>query len=277
MSCGLVCSSSMAPSVPASPPSIFCVFFFLRPRQLDCPFPRCCVDCALFVHGSVRRHHLHPREEGCQGRHADDIRLPIRLRSAAASARPWDHRRPSRRFSVAALSMRLAGAARIAAEAALSWRRWKPKDVRRGGQAVHRGGVESVRSACSTAFATAGISALPRDSWRSAGTAEDSLSSDVMPTMGRVRAWASTARGQRHIAPKVTSYLDALTMQLRQLGLPNLFADAKHWPRGLVFRIANSRDALLSGPSSCVSLKVFAASAARQLRVEGIATVATSM
>jgi N-methylhydantoinase A len=208
-----------SPSVPADPSEGVLGVLRLAAQQLDLPLSALLRDCALFVHGSTVATNTILEKKGARVgllttegfRDSLEIRRGIRENQ-------WDHRAPFPQV-LAPRYLRLPVRGRIGADgkelAALQL-----EDVDAAAKAFADEGVESIAVCLFNSF-------LDGTHERSVGarlakTAVGkwvSLSSEVMPTLGEYER-GSTAVINAYIAPKVTSYLQALDEQLRQLGLP---------------------------------------------------------
>ena len=207
-----------SPSVPADPSEGVLGVLRLAAQQLDLPLSALLRDCALFVHGSTVATNTILEKKGARVgmlttegfRDSLEIRRGIRENQ-------WDHRTPFPEVLVPRY-LRLPVRGRIGADG----RELAPlmaEDVEAAARVFTAEGVESVAICLFNSFLdgaherTAGAQ-LARH-WPGRWV---SLSSDVMPTMGEYER-GSTAVVNAYVAPKVTSYLQALDAQLRQLGL----------------------------------------------------------
>ena len=208
-----------SPSVPADPSEGVLGVLRLAAQQLDLPLSALLRDCALFVHGStVATNTILERKGARVGlltsagfRDSLEIRRGIRENQ-------WDHRAPFPQV-LAPRYLRLPVRGRIGADghelAPLA-----AEDVDAAAKVFTEEGVESVAVCLFNSFLDGAheraAGARLAKSWTGQWV---SLSSEVMPTMGEYER-GSTAVVNAYIAPKVTSYLEALDQQLRQLGLP---------------------------------------------------------
>jgi len=215
---GTVCIFK-SPSVPADPSEGVLAVLRLAAQQLDLPLSGLLRDCALFVHGSTVATNTILEKKGAKVgllttagfRDSLEIRRGIRENQ-------WDHRAPFPQV-LAPRHLRLPVRGRIGADG----RELAPLvagDVDAAAKVFNEEGVESVAVCLFNSFldgahervAGAQLATIWSGKWIS-------LSSEVMPTMGEYER-SSTAVVNAYIAPKVTSYLEALDQQLRQLGLP---------------------------------------------------------
>lgn len=209
-----------APSVPADPSEGVLGVLRLAAQELDLPLTGLLRDCALFVHGSTVATNTILEKKGARVgmlttegfRDSLEIRRGIRENQ-------WDHRAPFPEVLVPRY-LRLPVRGRIDRDGK-ELAPLQAADVDAAARVFEAEGVESVAVCLFNAF-------LDGSHERSAGAQLKksrvgkwvSLSSEVMPTMGEYER-GSTAVVNAYIAPKVTSYLQSLDQQLRQLGLPH--------------------------------------------------------
>ena len=209
-----------APSVPADPSEGVLGVLRLAARELDLPLTALLRDCALFVHGSTVATNTILEKKGAKVgmlttegfRDSLEIRRGIRENQ-------WDHRAPFPEVLVPRY-LRLPVRGRIdrnGKEVAPL----QESDVDAASTVFEAEGVESVALCLFNSFLDGrherAAGARLGKSWSGKWV---SLSSEVMPTMGEYER-GSTAVVNAYIAPKVTSYLQSLDQQLRQLGLPH--------------------------------------------------------
>ncbi|MCX7364747.1 MAG: hydantoinase/oxoprolinase family protein, partial [Alphaproteobacteria bacterium] len=208
-----------SPSVPADPSEGVLGVLRLAAQQLDLPLSALLRDCALFVHGSTVATNTILEKKGARVgmlttegfRDSLEIRRGIRENQ-------WDHRAPFPEV-LAPRYLRLPVRGRIGADGT-ELSPMVAEDVDAAAKVFAAEGVESVAVCLFNSFLDGaherGVGAQLAESWSGKWV---SLSSEVMPTMGEYER-GSTAVVNAYIAPKVTSYLNALDEQLRQLGLP---------------------------------------------------------
>ena len=208
-----------SPSVPADPSEGVLGVLRLAAQQLDLPLSALLRDCALFVHGSTVATNTILEKKGAKvGMLATEgFRDSLEIRRGIRENQ-WDHRAPFPEV-LAPRYLRLPVRGRIGADG----KELAPlmaEDVAAAARAFAAEGVESVAVCLFNSFLDGAhersVGAELGKSWSGKWV---SLSSEVMPTMGEYER-GSTAVVNAYIAPKVTSYLNALDEQLRQLGLP---------------------------------------------------------
>ncbi len=209
-----------APSVPADPSEGVLGVLRLAARELDLPLTALLRDCALFVHGSTVATNTILEKKGAKVgmlttegfRDSLEIRRGIRENQ-------WDHRAPFPEVLVPRY-LRLPVRGRIDRNGK-ELAPLQESDVDAASTVFEAEGVESVAVCLFNSFLDGSheraAGARLRKSWSGKWV---SLSSEVMPTMGEYER-GSTAVVNAYIAPKVTSYLQSLDQQLRQLGLPH--------------------------------------------------------
>ena len=209
-----------APSVPADPSEGVLGVLRLAARELDLPLTALLRDCALFVHGSTVAPNTILEKKGAKVgmlttegfRDSLEIRRGIRENQ-------WDHRAPFPEVLVPRY-LRLPVRGRIDRNAK-ELAPLQESDVDAASTVFEAEGVESVAVCLFNSFLDGrherAAGAQLRKGWPGKWV---SLSSEVMPTMGEYER-GSTAVVNAYIAPKVTSYLQSLDQQLRQLGLPH--------------------------------------------------------
>ena len=208
-----------APSVPADPSEGVLGVLRLAAQQLDLPLTALLRDCALFVHGSTVATNTILEKKGARVGMltTEGFRDSLEIRRGMRENQ-WDHRAPFPEVLVPRY-LRLPVRGRLAADGS-ELAPLAAEDVASAAEVFSAEGVESVAVCLFNSF-------LDGRHERAAGEALArhgvgrwvSLSSEVMPTMGEYER-GSTAVVNAYIAPKVTSYLQALDRQLRQLGLP---------------------------------------------------------
>jgi len=208
-----------APSVPADPSEGVMGVLRLAAERLAMPIGQLLADCALFVHGSTVATNTILEKKGAKVgmlvtegfRDSLEIRRGIRENQ-------WDHRAPFPevlvpRYLRLPVRGRLASDGSELAPVAL-------EDVDAAAKIFEQEGVESVAVCLFNAYLDGRHERQVADRLAKAWSGKwISLSSAVMPTMGEYER-GSTAVVNAYVAPKVTSYLDALDRQLRALGLP---------------------------------------------------------
>ena len=209
-----------APSVPADPSEGVLGVLRLAARELDLPLTALLRDCALFVHGSTVATNTILEKKGAKVgmlttegfRDSLEIRRGIRENQ-------WDHRAPFPEVLVPRY-LRLPVRGRIDRNG-MEMAPLQESDVDAASTVFEAEGVESVAVCLFNSFLDGSheraAGARLGKSWSGKWV---SLSSEVMPTMGEYER-GSTAVVNAYIAPKVTSYLQSLDQQLRQLGLPH--------------------------------------------------------
>ena len=208
-----------APSVPADPSEGVLGVLRLAAQQLDLPLTALLRDCALFVHGSTVATNTILEKKGAKVGMltTEGFRDSLEIRRGMRENQ-WDHRAPFPEVLVPRY-LRLPVRGRLAADGS-ELAPLAEEDVAAAAKVFAEEGVESVAVCLFNSF-------LDGRHERAAGAALArhgagrwvSLSSEVMPTMGEYER-GSTAVVNAYVAPKVTSYLQALDRQLRQLGLP---------------------------------------------------------
>jgi N-methylhydantoinase A len=208
-----------SPSVPADPSEGVLGVLRLAAQQLDLPLSALLRDCALFVHGSTVATNTILEKKGARVgmlttegfRDSLEIRRGIRENQ-------WDHRAPFPQV-LAPRYLRLPVRGRIGADGK-ELTALRLEDVDAAAKAFADEGVESVAVCLFNSFLDgAHEHSVGAQLAKTAVGKWVSLSSEVMPTLGEYER-GSTAVINAYIAPKVTSYLQALDEQLRQLGLP---------------------------------------------------------
>src|SRR6478735_7077029 len=212
-----------APSVPADPSEGVLGVLRLAAQQLDLPLTSLLRDCALFVHGSTVATNTILEKKGARVgmlttegfRDSLEIRRGIRENQ-------WDHRAPFPEVLVPRY-LRLPVRGRLGADGS-ELAPLAAEDVDAAAKVFAAEGVESVAVCLFNSFLDGTherrVGGQLAKSWPGTGSGKwVSLSSEVMPTMGGYER-GSTAVVNAYIAPKVTSYLQALDEQLRQFGLP---------------------------------------------------------
>ncbi|MDP2374429.1 hydantoinase/oxoprolinase family protein [Reyranella sp.] len=208
-----------APSVPADPSEGVLGVLRLAAQQLDLPLSALLRDCALFVHGSTVATNTILEKKGAKVgmlttegfRDSLEIRRGIRENQ-------WDHRSPFPQVLVPRY-LRLPVRGRIGADGA-ELAPLAAEDVDAAAKVFAAEGVESVAVCLFNSFLDGAHERAAGGQLAKAWNGKwVSLSSEVMPTMGEYER-GSTAVVNAYIAPKVTSYLQALDEQLRQFGLP---------------------------------------------------------
>ena len=208
-----------APSVPADPSEGVLGVLRLAAGRLGLPIEALLRDCALFVHGSTVATNTILEKKGARVgmlttegfRDSLEIRRGIRENQ-------WDHRAPFPdvlvpRYLRLPVRGRLASDGSELAPVAL-------EDVDAAAKVFEQEGVESVAVCLFNAYLDGRHERQVAERLATAWPGKwISLSSAVMPTMGEYER-GSTAVVNAYVAPKVTSYLDALDRQLRALGLP---------------------------------------------------------
>ena len=186
-----------APSVPADPSEGVLGVLRLAAQQLDLPLTRAAARLRAVRARLDRRHQHHPREEGRQGRHADDRGLSRFARDPPRHPRePVGPSRalPRRCWCRATCACRCAGAS---APTARSSRRSSPRTSTRRPRCSPTRASSPSPSACSTASSTARTSARPARSSRKALERQVGLAVERgHADHGRVRARLDR-RGQR--------------------------------------------------------------------------------
>lgn len=208
-----------APSVPADPSEGVLGVLRLAAKELDLALTALLRDCALFVHGSTVATNTILEKKGAKVgmlttegfRDSLEIRRGIRENQ-------WDHRAPFPevlvpRYLRQPVRGRIAGDGKEVAPV-------QTADVDQAAKLFEAEGVESVAVCLFNSFLDGKHErAVGAQLQKSKAGKWVSLSSEVMPTMGEYER-GSTAVVNAYIAPKVTSYLQSLDQQLRQLGLP---------------------------------------------------------
>ena len=207
-----------APSVPADPSEGVLGVLRLAAKELDLPLTALLRDCALFVHGSTVATNTILEKKGARVgmlttegfRDSLEIRRGIRENQ-------WDHRAPFPEVLVPRF-LRLPVRGRIDRDG----RELAPlqsADVDTAAKRFEEEGVEAVAVCLFNSFLDGRHErAVGAQLSKSRAGKWISLSSEIMPTMGEYER-GSTAVVNAYIAPKVTSYLQSLDRQLRQLGL----------------------------------------------------------
>ncbi|HYC63326.1 MAG TPA: hydantoinase/oxoprolinase family protein, partial [Reyranellaceae bacterium] len=207
-----------SPSVPADPSEGVLGVLRLAAQQLDMPLTALLRDCALFVHGSTVATNTILEKKGAKVgmlttegfRDSLEIRRGIRENQ-------WDHRAPFPEVLVPRY-LRQPVKGRIAADGT-ELAPVATADIDAAAKIFNDEGVESVAVCLFNSFLDGShertVGKQLAKSWKGKWV---SLSSEVMPTMGEYER-GSTAVVNAYIAPKVTSYLQSLDQQLRQLGL----------------------------------------------------------
>jgi len=208
-----------APSVPADPSEGVLGVLRLAAQQLDLPLTALLRDCVLFVHGSTVATNTILEKKGAKVGMltTEGFRDSLEIRRGMRENQ-WDHRAPFPEVLVPRY-LRLPVRGRLAADGS-ELAPLAAEDVASAARVFAAEGVESVAVCLFNSFldghheraAGAELARHGAGQWVS-------LSSEVMPTMGEYER-GSTAVVNAYIAPKVTSYLQALDSQLRQLGLP---------------------------------------------------------
>lgn len=209
-----------APSVPADPSEGVLGVLRIAARELDLPLTALLRDCTLFVHGSTVATNTILEKKGAKVgmlttegfRDSLEIRRGIRENQ-------WDHRAPFPEVLVPRY-LRLPVRGRIDRDGK-ELAPLQEADVDAAAKAFEAEGVESVAVCLFNAFLDGSHERLAGAHLKKSRVGKwVSLSSEVMPTMGEYER-GSTAVVNAYIAPKVTSYLQSLDQQLRQLGLPH--------------------------------------------------------
>lgn len=208
-----------SPSVPADPSEGVLGVLRLAAQQLDLPLTQLLRDCALFVHGSTVATNTILEKKGAKVGMltTEGFRDSLEIRRGMRENQ-WDHRAPFPEVLVPRY-LRLPVRGRLGADGS-ELAPLAEEDVAAAAKIFGDEGVESVAVCLFNSFldgrheraAGAALARHGAGSWVS-------LSSEVMPTIGEYER-GSTAVVNAYIAPKVTSYLQALDRQLRQLGLP---------------------------------------------------------
>jgi N-methylhydantoinase A len=208
-----------APSVPADPSEGVLSVLRLAAKELDLPLSALLRDCALFVHGSTVATNTILEKKGAKVGMltTEGFRDSLEIRRGIRDNQ-WDHRTPFPQV-LAPRHLRLPVRGRIGADG----KELVPpaaEDVDAAAKVFASEGVESVAVCLFNSFLDgAHERAAGKQLARSWNGRWVSLSSEVMPTMGEYER-GSTAVVNAYIAPKVTTYLQSLDEQLRQLGLP---------------------------------------------------------
>ena len=209
-----------APSVPADPSEGVLGVLRLAAGELDLPLTALLRDCALFVHGSTVATNTILEKKGARVgmlttegfRDSLEIRRGIRENQ-------WDHRAP---FPEVLVPRYLRQPVRGRLDR--NGKEMTPlqtADIDAAARLFEAEGVESVAVCLFNSFLDGSHERLTGAQLKKSPVGKwVSLSSEVMPTMGEYER-GSTAVVNAYIAPKVTSYLQSLDQQLRQLGLPH--------------------------------------------------------
>ncbi len=242
-----------SPSVPADPSEGVMGVLRLAAERLGLAIERLLGDCALFVHGSTVATNTILEKKGAKVgllttegfRDSLEIRRGIRENQ-------WDHRAPFPEVLVPRY-LRLPVRGRLASDGS----ELAPlvlEDVDAAARVFEREGVESVAVCLFNAYLDGRHERAVADRLARVWPGKwISLSSAVMPTMGEYER-GSTAVVNAYVAPKVTSYLNALDRQLRALGLPrSLLLLQSNGGAVSVEQVANRPVMLvLSGPAAGV-------------------------
>jgi N-methylhydantoinase A len=208
-----------APSVPADPSEGVLGVLRLAAQQLDLPLSALLRDCALFVHGSTVATNTILEKKGARVGMltTEGFRDSLEIRRGIRDDQ-WDHRSPFPQVLVPRY-LRLPVRGRVGADGT-ELTPLVAEDVDAAAKVFAAEGVESVAVCLFNSFIDGAheraVGGQLAKAWNGKWV---SLSSEVMPTMGEYER-GSTAVVNAYIAPKVTSYLQALDEQLRQFGLP---------------------------------------------------------
>ena len=251
-SAGAICIFK-APSVPADPSEGVLGVLRLAAQQLDLPLSALLRDCALFVHGSTVATNTILEKKGAKVGMltTEGFRDSLEIRRGMRENQ-WDHRAPFPPVLVPRY-LRLPVRGRMAADG-MELAPLAVEDVTAAANVFGEENVESVAVCLFNSFLDGRHERAARDELAHGWGGEwISLSSEVMPTMGEYER-GSTAVVNAYIAPKVTTYLNALDEQLRQLGLPrSLLLLQSNGGAVSVAEVANRPVMLvLSGPAAGV-------------------------